>query len=41
MSADAQSQAAGAEAEIPRGMDRLLEWYRSEEFRQAVRVSLH
>jgi uncharacterized membrane protein YccC len=40
MSADAQSQAAGAEAEIPRGLDRLLEWYRTEAFRQAVRVSL-
>ena len=40
MSADAQSQAAGAEAEIPRGFDRLLEWYRYDTFRQAVRVSL-
>ena len=40
MSAEAQREAANTIPATPAVLDRLLEWYRSEAFRQAVRVSL-
>jgi uncharacterized membrane protein YccC len=40
VSAEAQRAAANTVPATPAVLDRLLEWYRSEAFRQAVRVSL-